>query len=296
MQSPIKTILAALLPTLLTVAAVHAQQSRETARIATALYLGDVPTIVADERNLFSGQGVDARITRLASGRQSMAKLRAGEADFALMALTPFVLDRLADDDPGEPDDPVILANLVHSTDLLQIVSLESAGIRQAEDLRGHRIAVDRGTNSEFVWWLQEQFHGIERSGIELVDLPFPEMPDALTAGRIDAAVLWEPWVSKLDAQLAAASQPGVVHFHVNNLYAGKWVLVTTRGTADDRRALCRAVLEAYQQAIEFVDRKPQEAIAMFNRRMDLAEGLMDDHWNALDYNLNLDWGLIADL
>lgn len=273
----------------------HAQQPMDAVRIASAVYLGDVPTIVAEERGLFAEQGIQAEVTHHASGVLSMAKLRAGEADFALMALTPMVLDRLADDDSGGPDDPVILASLVHSMGLLQIVTTSDSGIRQPADVRGRRIAVDRGTNSEFVWWLYEQYHGIDRSSIELVDLSFAEMSDALTAGRIDAAVLVEPRVSMLDARLKETSVATAVP-HGHDLYAGKWVLVTSRRIAQDRRVLCRKLLVAYREAIQFVDRQPNESIALFHRRMGLAEGLLGENWSALDYDLTLDWGLIASL
>ncbi|NEZ03761.1 ABC transporter substrate-binding protein [Wenzhouxiangella sp. XN201] len=280
---------------LLLVNTLHAQQSRQATHIASAVYLGDVPTIVADEYGLFADQGIQVEVTHHDSGVTSMAKLRAGEADFALMALTPLVLDRLADENPGGPDDPVVLASLVHSMGLLQIVTTSESGIRQPADFRGRRIAVDRGTNSEFVWWLYEQYHGIDRASIELVDLSFADMSDALIAGRIDAAVLVEPRVSTLDARLKEDSRPQAVHFHVNNLYIGKWILVTTRHTVENRPDLSRNMLAAYQAAIDFVDREPNDAIAAFNRRMGVAEGLLAGHWDALDYNLTLDWGLIAD-
>lgn len=295
MQAWIQTIAMAALA-LSAASALHARQSQDPVRIASAMYLGDVPTIVAEELQLFAAQDLDVDVTQLASGQQSLARLRAGKAEFALMALTPMVLDRLNDADPGGADDPVILASLAHASDLIQIVTRDDSGIQQAEDFDGRRVAIDRGTNSEFVWWLYAQFHGLEHASVELVDLPFPEMADALIAGRVDAAVLWEPRVSILDARLGASSNAGLVHIHVGNLYAGKWVLVTTRRTAENRRALCRSVLAAYRESIEFVDQQPQESIVIFNRRMDLADGLLAGHWNALDYELTLDWGLIADL
>lgn len=273
----------------------QAQQPADTVRIASAVYLGDVPTIVAEERGLFADQGIQSEVTHHASGVLSMAKLRAGEADFALMGLTPFVLDRLTQDSDS-PDDPVILASLVHSIGLVQIVTTDESGIRQAADFRGRRIAVERGTNSEFVWWLYEQYHGIDRASIELVDLSFAEMSDALMAGSVDAVVLVEPRVTKLKARLNQDSQARAIHFHVNNLYTGKWILVTSRRTAENRRELCHKLLAAYRETIELMDRKPDEAIALFNRRMDVSGDILADHWSALDYGLTLDWGLIASL
>ena len=80
-----------------------ADDPARAARIAGAVYLGDVPTTIAEAQGFFEQQGVDAAVTYYSSGQQSVARLRAGEADFALTALTPVILDRLADATPGGP-------------------------------------------------------------------------------------------------------------------------------------------------------------------------------------------------
>lgn len=264
-------------------------------RIAGAIYLGDVPTVVADAKGFFRQEGVSAKTAYHPSGKDSLAALRAGEADFALTALTPVVLDRLADQTPGTPDDPVILASLVHSNDLLHIVTAAASGIDKPADLHGKRIAINRGTNAEFVWWLYRQYHALEASEIEVIDMRFPDMAEALEAGHIDAALLWEPWVSRVNAPHEA--KPGRArHFHLLELYAGKWVLVTTRRTAREQEGLCRSVLNAYKQAIDFIEAAPDTTISLYRERIPGADRIDPQHWHALDYDLNLDWSLIAGL
>jgi len=265
-------------------------------RVAGAVYQGDAPTVVAQARGLFDQAGIRVETAHLDSGKESLARLRAGKADFALSALTPIVLDRLADETPGEPDDPVIIASLVHSNDLLQIALSQGSGIRGPADFAGKRIAINRGTNTEFVWWLYEQYHGLERRSVELVDLPFSQMRAALGSARVDAAVLWEPRVSGFDPDSAEAEDAHTGHLHLDNLYAGKWVLVTSRRTASNRGDLCRRLLRAYRRAIEFTEDDPNEAIATYDRHFGLSGGIDAHHWNTLDYELTLDWSLIAGL
>lgn len=272
------------------------QQSDPAVRIAGAISLGDAPTLIAEAQGFFEQQGLDTTTAYHASGKDSIARLRAGKADFALSALTPVVLDRLADPTPGGTEDPVILASLVYSNDLLQIVTAAGSGIEGPSDFAGKRIAVDRGTNTEFVWWLYEQYHRLDRASVELVDLTFPEMPDALAGGRVDAAVLWEPWVSGLNAREPAGSQASKGHIHLRELYVGNWVLVTRRQTAHDNPALCRKILKAYQQAIDFIANEPERAVAVYRDRVAAGEAIDAHHWNALDYELSLDWSLIAGL
>ncbi|RFF27784.1 MULTISPECIES: EAL domain-containing protein [unclassified Wenzhouxiangella] len=57
----------------------HAQQPTDAGHIASAVYLEDAPTVVAEERGLFADQGNQAEVTHHASGKLSMAKLRDGE-------------------------------------------------------------------------------------------------------------------------------------------------------------------------------------------------------------------------
>lgn len=270
--------------------------SKRAVHIAGATYLGDLPTYVADELGFFAGNGVDATVQYNDSGKQNMALLRAGEVDFALMALTPFVLDRLADPTPGEPGDPVILASLLQSHELTAVMASHASGIERPADLRGHLVAVERGTNTEFVWWLFEQFHGIDPSSVERVSIPFAEMPEAFVSGRVAAAVLPEPWASRLEAQLERMDENPPHRFDTNSLYAGRWVVVTTQRHVRERRDVCRGVLNAYRQAVEFIERAPDNAISIYIRRVETAERPIDLRWEALDFDISLDWALISSL
>jgi len=271
-------------------------QTQGTVRIAGAAYVGDLPTHVADARGLFAGQGLDAVVDYSESGKRNMARLRAGETDFALMALTPLVLDRLADPDPGGPDDPVILASLLQSHELTVIFAAPDSGIDRPADLGGHRVAIERGTNTEFVWWLFEQFHDIDPASVEVVSIPFAETPEAVASGRVDAAVLPEPWASRLEARLQATGRSPVRRFNTRNLYAGRWVLVTTRRHVLQRREACRKLLAAYREAIEFIERAPADAISIYAENTGATDSILAERWEALDYDLNLDWALIASL
>lgn len=261
-------------------------------RLAGVVYLGDLPTVVAEHEALFAAQGLHVVVEYNPSGKRNLEKLRAGETDFALMALTPLVLDRLADTTPGGADDPVILASLVHSTRLNQLVALAGAGIESPMDLRGRRVGLPKGTNAEFIWWVFRQYHGLGADAAEVQDLPVARIPDALVAGEIDAAVIWEPWTTRL------ADRPGVglTTFPGANLYTAKWVLVTTRRMAREAPRRCAAMLAAYRQAVEHIEREPGKAIGIYGERMGLAADVLGRDWGLSSYDLNLDWSIIAAL
>lgn len=276
----------------LLLAAGAAAQTAPPVRIAGVVYLGDLPTVVAREEGLFRRHGLDARVELNDSGRDNLQRLRAGETDFALMALTPLVLDALADPDPGGADDPVILASLVHSTRLNHVVTLAGRGIATAADLAGRRLGLARGTNAEFVWWLFAHFHDLDPGTVELVDLAVAALPQALAKGTVDAAVVWEPWTSRL----REAQGPALREFDGSNIYAAKWVLVASRRLVASRPERVQGVLASYRAAIEFIERRPEAALAHYTGLTGRTPRPPAAGGPLVDYQLSLDWSLIATL
>lgn len=261
-------------------------------RLHGVTYLGDLPTFIADQRGLFAEHGLSVEVVQTSSGKQNLATLRAGETDFALMALTPLVLDRLAESGPDRPDDPVILGSVVHSTHLNQVITIADNGIRAPADLSGHRLGVMRGTNAEFMWWLFTAYHRIDPSSVELVDLPMDQLPDALVEGRIDAAVMWEPRISQL------ARRPGVRlrQLEGNQIYSAKWVLVTTRRTVHEKPRRSRAILAAYRDAIDFIERHPREALQAYADHIGIPLQQLQRNGETILYALSIDWSLAGSL
>lgn len=261
-------------------------------RLAGVDHLGDIPTVIAAEAGLFDRQGLDVVVEFSDSGRHNLQRLRAGEVDFALMALTPIVLDRLAAPSRGAADDPVILASLVHSIRLNHLVVPASGPVQHPADLQGRRVGLHQGTNAEFAWWLFAHFNGLDPNAVETVDYAVDRINDALREGEVDAALVWEPWLSRLQEHGGEAfrSMPG------SQVYGAKWVLVTTRATARGEPELCRAMLAAYRDAIAAIDRDPNGAIAVYARHAGINEEILRRNWQALDYDLNLHWSILATL
>jgi len=265
--------------------------AEEPVKISGVLYLGDLPTLVAQREGFFEQHGFDVTVEYKHSGQENLQRLRAGETDFALMALTPIVIDRLADPTPG-PDNPVILASLVHSIQLNHVLARADSNIETPADLQGRRVAVQKGTNAEFVWWLFTHVHGIDSASVELVDRPVSQIPDGLIHGEFDAAVMWEPWSSLLEDRFGIQ----VRTFTGSNVYTAKWVLVTSRRFLSRHPDRVQAVLSSYHDAIEFIESGPERAIHLFSEHADVSPEILRRNWQALDYDLNLDWTLVATL
>lgn len=261
-------------------------------RLAGATYIGDLPTLVADRQGLFREAGIDATVTYAASGSDNLARLRAGDVDYALMALTPVVLGLLNDRSPGGPGAPVILANLFHATGATRVMVPAHSSLSDAGDLAGRRVGLARGTSAHFVWWLFAQFHGLDTSENALVDIEIDALGDALIAGEIDAAVLWQPWI----ARLGETRSVDLRRLGQDVPYSGRWVIVTRRAVLREDPERARRILVAYRRAIEFIERRPDTAARLYADHAGVTIASLGDDWNAFGYDLSLDWALVAAL
>jgi len=277
-------------------ASTSAAQDPETVRIADTRCLGSAPAILADRLGFFRNNGLDVRLTDMDSGKQALGELRDERSDFALMALTPVVIDRLADPTPAAADDPVILASLVHSADLMHIIALPESGISSASGLRGRRIGLNPGTSAEYAWWLFRQFHGLPDDAVEIVEGSNAELAEALIDRRIGAAMLLEPWVSVVDADRAGRGQPPLTHLHLRHIYASNWVLVTRRDMVDSRPEHVRRVVAALRDAVEFIERAPARALWIYQDAIGESLPDLESRWNAHDFDLTLDWKIVSGL
>lgn len=261
-------------------------------RVSGVNYLGDLPTVVAQHQNLFEFHGLDVAIEYSDSGKINLEKLRRGETDIALMALTPVLLDRLADSTPGSTDDPVILANLVHSTRLNQVIAIADGTIDSAIDLQNRKVGLVKGTNAEFMWWLFAHYNGFDPMSVDLIDQPIESIPDALINEEVSAAVIWEPWITRLQQRVPERVQT----FGGSDIYTAKWVIVTTRHYLGQHASVVESFLSAYRDSFSFIDNDPDQAIRIFSEHTGVAEEILRNHWQELDYGLNLDWSLVIAL
>lgn len=78
------------------------------------------------------------------------------------------------------------------------LIASEKSGVRSVEDLSDKTLAVNTLKNIDALavrYTLRQA--GVDPSTVNLVEVPFPEMPNALEAGRIDAAMLNEPFIGQ---------------------------------------------------------------------------------------------------
>lgn len=231
------------------------RQGKESFRIAFNTWIGYGPLYVAQEKGYFQEEGVKVELERIEGTGERRAALIARR----LEGLGSTVDDLAVGASQG------VKAKLVFCVD-------QSAGadgivatqdIRTIRDLRGKSVAVQPGfVNHFFLLYLLDK-EGMKPSDIQIQPMEPDAAGAAFVAGRIDAAVTWEPWLSK-----ATERKDG--HILVSSDQVEEPLIVDVFIVRDDilksRRGEVRAIARAWFRAVEFVKKHPEEAYQVIAR------------------------------
>ncbi len=150
--------------------------------------------VVEADPGIMEGTGVNITILRVNVPPQVIDALTRGDAQLAVL---PVELAGLAME-KGADVYIVALDNQMNQA----ILTRPGTGVESPRDLAGKKVAavVGSGTYALFTAFMKELYGytvGPEGADIIIVNLPPANVIDALVSGEVDAAVIWEPLVSK---------------------------------------------------------------------------------------------------
>lgn len=227
--------------------------------ISGSNWITDMPTRLADKAGYFGvDPGPRIRVELADSGKQSLDRLLAGEADFALMAAVPLAVEllRLEADEAPKDRRPLVLASIGLSNSTHHVIANAARGIERPSDLRGHSIGLLVGSSAHFGWDRFADFHQVAADSVRLVNVSPEGLAEALAEGRVDGVVTWTPYSERIMTQLGADAR----RFPLDAMDSVSWLLVSTRSTIDDHPDAVRRLLHGYSRAIEMLQSTPDRA------------------------------------
>lgn len=274
-------------------AAMPAAGADEPLTLAGSAWVSDAPTALAAGRGWFNLDGdAGPRIDTIHvdSGAEAMARLLAGEADFALAAPTPFARALLSDADPDDP--PLVIGSIALSNRSHFLVADRARGLDRPADLRGRRIGVMFGTSAHFGWHLFARLNGLDDDTVTLVDMDVGDLSAALVDGQIDAAMLWSPWDRPAREQL----EPSVREYSMRSLYTVNWLLVTRRSVAMAHPDAMDRLLVAYLRAIATMEDDLAETLRWHADATGQHADALLERTDGIIWRVSLDWSVLANL
>lgn len=166
----------------------HATDSM-VVKLGTEPWIGYGPWWIAQKQGFFAREGVNVQIVNFQQDADRNAALASGQTPFSNI-------------DTGRTVQMVennhlkirLLLLLDDSEGADAMLSVNS--IKTLNGLRGQRIAYEQGTTSDLLLHYALRKAGIPFSAIHPVFLPAADAGTALIAGRVNAAVTYEPYIS----------------------------------------------------------------------------------------------------
>jgi NitT/TauT family transport system substrate-binding protein len=132
--------------------------------------------------------------------------------------------------------------------------------IKTIKDLKGKTVAAQLGAGASYFWlnYVLTQ-NGMKLADLKAVDMKAGDAGSAFVAGKVDAAVTWEPWLSKAKETpfgrvlLSSDKTPGII---VDSL-AFKPDFLKKRGVD------VKKIVAGWYEAVRFAAENPKEADAI---------------------------------
>ena len=179
----------------MTALVLSAQAQPVKLRVSTIPIIDTAPLQVAIAKGFFAAEGLEVDTTPTAGGAAGLPALAAGQVPITFSNIISIVLGAKQ----GLGFEVIAAGSNTGATapDLAGLVSKKGSSFKTGKDFEGKRIAVN--TRNNIIWlyaraWVQAT--GGDPDKVTYLEVPFPQMIDAVKGDRVDAAFVVEPFLS----------------------------------------------------------------------------------------------------
>ena len=151
---------------------------------------------IAITQGYFKEQGLNITTTQYNYGLPTFKDLLAGKVDVAQVATFPVTYASF------KSSDFRIVSTYVSMLNDFMMFARKDAGITTITDLKGKRIGIVKGSVSEYYLDVNLAYYKMFIEEVTPVFLKPEAIPDAITAGEIDAGIVWTPFHGLAKEQL----------------------------------------------------------------------------------------------
>ena len=166
----------------------------DTIILGLDIWVGFAPLHLADELGYFADEGLDVELITLKGTSEMRAALTSKRVHGVTTSLDTALRNRAV----GTPARVALALDRSAGADGLVL----REPLTEVGQLRGAQVALQAATPSEFLFLFLLDQAGVPLDSVQRINMDSADAGAAFVAGRVDAAVTWEPWLSQ-----AAASE-----------------------------------------------------------------------------------------
>jgi len=247
----LKTVLCGLA---LSAAVLPAVPAHAEVKVGVSDWPGWVAWYVAEQKGFFKKNGADVKLVWFANYTDSISALSSGQLD----ANSQTWSDTLGPLAKGLPLKAVLVNDNSAGNDAVMV----SPKIKSFADLKGKTIALEQFSVSHFVLATALAKNGMTQKDVKIVNLSAGDAAAAFLAGRVDAAVVWNPWVNQIQASgkgralFTSKDMPGLIPD----------LLVAQEKSLKAKRRDFVGMVKAWYETEKFIREQPDEAAKIMSK------------------------------
>jgi NitT/TauT family transport system substrate-binding protein len=160
-------------------------------KVGVSDWPGWVAWYVAEQKGFFKKNRADVKLVWFANYTDSISALSSGQLD----ANSQTWSDTMGPLAKGLPLKAVLVNDNSAGNDALMV----NAKIKSFAELKGKTVALEEFSISHFVLATALARNGMSPKDVKIVNLSAGDAAAALMSDRVDAAVVWNPWVSQIE-------------------------------------------------------------------------------------------------
>lgn len=229
----------------------------EPVKIALSPWPGWYFWFLAEEKGFFKEHGVDVKLEWFPVYSDSLQALATGQVDANSQTLS----DTIAPLSKGLKLKVVLVNDNSHGGDAIVV----KQDIQSVKDLKGKTVATELGTVDHFLLLTALSEHGMKETDINYVNMTVNDAGPAFITGKVDAAVLWEPFQTKAVKEgkgkvlFSSKDTPGLIPD----------LLVFRKEVVDKRPEDIQKIIAAWFDALEYYKAHPEESVEILAKKAD---------------------------
>src|SRR5438874_129065 len=223
----------------------------ETISIAHSTWVGYGPLYIARDKGFFKKNGVDVDLVVMEDPKERFPTMMADKIQMIASTVDTALLYM------KKPDDFQYLVAIDDSNGGDGIVA--NKDITTINDLKGKNVAVNEGSVSEFYLNVLLSRAGLKESDLNIVNMTASDAGTAFVSNQVDAAVTWEPWLSRGKASdhghllVDSSTTPGLITD----------ALIVKKSWLADHQKEAAAIVKSWNEAVAYYREPPDESIAI---------------------------------
>ena len=217
-------------------------------KVGVSDWPGWVAWYVAEQKGFFKKNGADVKLVWFANYTDSIGTLSSRQFD----ANSQTWSDTLGPLAKGLPLKAILVNDNSAGNDALMV----GPKITSFAQLKGKKVALEQFSISHFVLATALAKNGMKMDDVKIVNLSAGDADAAFISGKVDAAVLWNPWVNQIEksgkgkALFTSKDMPGLVPD----------LLVAQDKAIQTKRKELVGMIKAWFETEKFIREQPAEA------------------------------------